>query len=487
MDLQVESRAARAQKYPGPDELHSERALRDAERDEHAILDAVVPSRGWLILTGRHAGDMDLVVDAKGAVRPAGFERGADDIGLHELDASIRAPDDAHLASLKDEFPDDGDYSAFDDSGVLMHEQRRKRKDKRLHPLLPGYSKPKERVAHALNTATHVTPSGAFGTVAERFLRAQTPSMTATLTNQFAKESKDPFTLAREEAAEKEAQEQEAMAKGKTPPAFNVPGASAAAVSPSSTSSATVSSPALDPRAPDATPDAPYGYDEHRRPLTKPRGWWIPYHLRPDNKPAKTEQRNEGMLIVRRPVLHFWLQCHAWVLRWHEEAQQARREIDERMRAEAEMQAAAEGAPAVFSPPPPAAAICVPRPPFLPSSRSERWWSGLAESIEVQHGLAVLRSSFDLEREDDRQREQEERYKAWRKRNAWRGSTRDGRIVGANGEEVFDAPDSQAHAHPSPPRRPGQSSSAPSWSVRDRKLVPKPQPRKRKPRLTVQQ
>jgi hypothetical protein len=288
--------------------------------------------------------------------------------------------------------------------------------------------------------------------VASKFLLSQTPSIKTTLMKQFAKQE-DPQSQ-RKEAQEREAREQQEGTLDATP----VPAASGS-----------------DGSAP--------GDSKSKR---VKKGWpWVPWSLRGPEGPAKTDTPNEGMLIVRRPVLHFWLQCHAYVLRWHEEAAARRRLID----AELEAAVGEGGGAAVEGRRSSAGAgpVVVPRPPFLEREHNEEWWARLAESIEVQHGLAVLQSSYAAESARADAEEQKRRYAQWREANAWRGTRRDGSVAEPKAKAkapAADGPVSSA-ASPGPARDHSQPANKAMWSVRGRSLVPKKAPKKRKPKLTV--
>lgn len=431
MALQAEYRAMPRSRRPAP------------EAAERAILAQLVPERGWLVLTGRHAGDMDLTVTDEGVVLPTGHD------SPDGLAVDFAPPDD--LAHLQDEFPDDADYSEWDPSGKLA--KLKKKRDKRGHKLLPDYKRGPSRLAHALNTLQTIPVTNAYGRVASKFLLSQTPSIRTTLMKQFAKQE-DPQSQ-RREAQEREAREQQ---EG-TLDAIPVPTAAAT--------------------------DAPGS----SKPKRVKKGWpWVPWSLRGPEGPAKTDTPNEGMLIVRRPVLHFWLQCHAYVLRWHEEAAARRRLIDAELEAAVGEGGGVEGRRASGSGGVGGGPVVVPRPPFLEREHNEEWWARLAESIEVQHGLAVLQSSYAAETARADAEEQKRRYAQWREANAWRGTRRDGSVVEPKAKATAKAPGadgSGSSAATSPARDHSKPANKSAWSVRGRTLVPKKAPKKRKPKLTV--
>lgn len=318
--------------------------------DEASVLDQVIPKRGWLILTGRHRGDLESQVKDGQIVH-----------GGYIFEGDVQAGED--LSHLKDEFPDDADYSAWDDTGVLKPTNTQSLKGRA----------PNRRESARLNTLHSQSISTSFGAAAEKFLLTQTPSIASVITQQFDKTVHKRRDEKTNETKEKSGTDDNAAA--------------------SASNSASKRRDALE-------------------------------------DPPKTSEWNEGMLIVRRPVLHFWLRCHAHVIRWHRKRAESLKRGDER---------------------PMSPVVSAPR--FLTFSQQGGWWHRLAESIEVQHGLATLQTSREAAEARDQELEREDEQRRARKAAGYRGTRRDGSRVEPN----EDARDSDQ-----------QSQAKPNWSVRKR-------------------
>ena len=460
--------------------LPLDRKERSPARREKRLLDQLVPERGWLILTGRHAGDMELTMDpdsTQGLLLPTGFDS-PDGSAL-----DLAPPLD--LSGLRDEFPDDADYSEFDTTGILKREA--KKRAKKGHPKLPAdWLKGAARVAGALNTHTSIPVSNSYGRAASKFLAAQTPSIATTLSMQFAKEPRPSIEAQRASDMQKEVREArraEMQAKGLDPDAGKVPfhpdsplapkqeasaapgSAGAAASTAGSASSSSSSSSDVSVSSSSSSSSAVATDDAGRRVFRDPG-------------PPKTDEKNEGCLLVRRPTLHFWLQCHSYVIRWHARAKQERTRVieEQRLKLQRDPEAAEKDPP----PPPPSAVVVVPPPPFL-VRQTAAWWRVLCESIELQHGLAQLRSTHQQSLDDLAEEEAKRKYAAWRAQNAWKGTRRDGTVAEPKGAAAAAAAAAPASSSSAP------SSGASRWSVRnrERRLVPQKTSKKRKPKITV--
>ena len=313
-----------------------------ASKDEREILEQVVPERGWLVLTGRHRGDT------------TEKERESHDFALSDTlfdsTGALSLPSDHTLDSLVDEFPDDADYTEWDDTGALRKQKEEAKKKKKQRGLSPS-----PRAASRLNSFNAPAPTTSYGQIASKFLLAQTPSLQAIVTQQFDKTGPGGAAAVKSEY-----------------PA-PIPGVSA---------------------------------DEPAKRVRRP----------PPVVP-KTDVKNEGMLIVRRPVLHFWLRCHAHVINWHASSPNT----------------------------------VVPAPAFLPKEQQGGWWRRLVEAIELQHGLATLQTSAEYAHSVEKESKRAQWQKRQRKAAGYVGTRRDGTRV----EPQLDEPRSEAADEP-----------VPDWSIR---------------------
>ena len=341
--------AARASRLAHPNEPKS-------KYSEESVLDSIIPGRGWTIITGRRWNDVqsdddpvtldDIVFDASGEAALA----------------------DEETSGLKDEFPDDADYSAWGDSVKTKLSTAAKPASLALTP----------RQSARMNTLTAERTSSSYGKVIERFLLAQTPSLDAIATEEFEKTKEAHSNL-------KEKNETE---KGETSNATATHNASL-----STTTDGDPLSSSIDDRFP---PPA-----------------------------LRRSSLNEGMLIVRRPVIHFWLRCHSFILWWHRDIEFRRRVIAAALKrakngTARDRQVAEENAKFVnepFQPPP---------PHFLTRHQQAGWWKRLVQAVQLQHGIARAQSSREFEESKEQEANQREMNKYHR---GYRGTKRDGTKV----------------------------------------------------------